>query len=1444
MQVSRKVNKLIPKNLVATNDYFEGAIPSSNADGTTFTWITPSGESCPSGQSAYVYIAYASDNEGTDFTLTFNESLDYIAILSTDTEIISPVVSDFTGLWKNYKGAVGEAGSNGTNGINGVDGSDGREIELQVTETYIQWKYVGSDEEWVNLMPISSLIGEQGENGADGADGREIELQVANDYIQWRYNESNEEWVNLIATSTLKGDQGIQGVQGEKGDTGDVGNINDYPEVETVDDDDVILIENSESSFAKRKETHLQLKNYIKEDSEIDSAINNNHVHNLLLNGGFEYWLSGSCKFWRFSTGQSKTQESGEENKTEGSYSLKTVVATSANFFQTVLTLISDTVNASYKGKTITLSCQIKTSVPNAIRISIDTGVSETYSDYHTGSGEFETLSVTATIPNTANRLISWFIIKAPATVYFDDAKFYIIDNLPVSSNDHVQGTDTALGVMSANINMNSHKLTSLAVPSSNGDSIRATAKITEVNLEDAIDKKHSHSNITELDKVTIGDHDVSTGNPHETLASEINTTESNITVQDKLDSIPDELSDLSDDATHRLVTDTEKNTWNGKQDALGFTPENVSNKITIFESNVTDDEYPSAKLVYDNLELKVDKVLGKDLSTNDFTDEEQSKLASLENYTLLPATDLVLGGVIIGDRISIDSNGIISADVQSDENFTSTLLSKLSGIDENANNYELPTASESVLGGVKIGSGLEIDSNGVLSVEDLSGNSSISWQDAVNSQISSEPESPSTNDRHLVLEPTAENWLGTWKYRRKFTVDGSLIGSDLTHFPITLFLNSSSGKGDLDISDIFSELGENWNKIAITTDDGTTQIYVEVESWDSINGKAVIHCSKSDLVLSTSTDVNLYFYYDNNQDDNVSYVGNTQGTSPVTEVWDSNYKLVLHPTDITTATLKDSTSGDTENKDSANNPIISTNSNTIGAVSQLFTGDKITLADNYDSSTDFTVESLFLNNTDLYPVSSVVDPHLIAQGSTLSYTYGFVLVLLRVNDVQQLFFVLKRTGRSWGSDMKGTGVANIKDVWYYGAGVSSGNDIAVQQNTNEATLSGVSSAIDWGTDRHCYIGQQVWQNTSHPWNGNIGETRISDVARSKSWRDATYYSLFDNLVTWSIKEELCGGWVDYINYIVEFNGVSWDSRSPTEGMVVYVKDTDSFYIYNRTTWNNVGSISNFIGTGTGDFVKETSPTLVTPTLGVATATSINKVTITAPATSATLTIANGKTLTVNNTVTLAGTDATVITLPSATSTVATNTLNNLGSVAINTSLISDTNNTDDLGSDAKKWKDGYFAGIVTTSKLYQTNPVYVNARLNGTMTVNNTSWTKVTLSTEDADTNNNFDNVTNYRFTAPTSGYYDIDGMVGYGNPGGVHNCIEAALFINGAEYKRAIQDAPSVDVTPSVHGIVKLKANDYVELFAVSLLVNPTTIGHATAVSLQCRLTIMQIG
>jgi len=46
----------------------------------------------------------------------------------------------------------------------------------------------------------------------------------------------------------------------------------------------------------------------------------------------------------------------------------------------------------------------------------------------------------------------------------------------------------------------------------------------------------------------------------------------SNIYTKDEVNAliptVPDALADLSEDTTHRVVTDTEKTTWNGKADA------------------------------------------------------------------------------------------------------------------------------------------------------------------------------------------------------------------------------------------------------------------------------------------------------------------------------------------------------------------------------------------------------------------------------------------------------------------------------------------------------------------------------------------------------------------------------------------------------------------------------------------------------------------------------------------------------------------------------------------------------------------------------------------------------------------------------------------------------------------------------------------------------------
>lgn len=87
------------------------------------------------------------------------------------------------------------------------------------------------------------------------------------------------------------------------------------------------------------------------------------------------------------------------------------------------------------------------------------------------------------------------------------------------------------------------------------------------------------------------------------------------------------------------------------------------------------------------------------------------------------------------------------------------------------------------------------------------------------------------------------------------------------------------------------------------------------------------------------------------------------------------------------------------------------------------------------------------------------------------------------------------------------------------------------------------------------------------------------------------------------------------------------------------------------TQLNYLNAATGTTGTTSTNLVFSTSPTLVTPVLGAATATSINGLTITSS--TGTLTITNAKTLSVSNTLTLAGTDGTTMTFPTTTATIA-----------------------------------------------------------------------------------------------------------------------------------------------------------------------------------------------
>lgn len=96
-------------------------------------------------------------------------------------------------------------------------------------------------------------------------------------------------------------------------------------------------------------------------------------------------------------------------------------------------------------------------------------------------------------------------------------------------------------------------------------------------------------------------------------------------------------------------------------------------------------------------------------------------------------------------------------------------------------------------------------------------------------------------------------------------------------------------------------------------------------------------------------------------------------------------------------------------------------------------------------------------------------------------------------------------------------------------------------------------------------------------------------------------------------------------------------------------KPTDKLSVFASTTATELAGVISGT-TGTGNLVFDTSPSFTTPTLGNATASTVNKLTFTQPLTGATLTLANGSTLATSGaySITLTATGSTNVTLPTS----------------------------------------------------------------------------------------------------------------------------------------------------------------------------------------------------
>lgn len=106
--------------------------------------------------------------------------------------------------------------------------------------------------------------------------------------------------------------------------------------------------------------------------------------------------------------------------------------------------------------------------------------------------------------------------------------------------------------------------------------------------------------------------------------------------------------------------------------------------------------------------------------------------------------------------------------------------------------------------------------------------------------------------------------------------------------------------------------------------------------------------------------------------------------------------------------------------------------------------------------------------------------------------------------------------------------------------------------------------------------------------------------------------------------------------------------------------------------------------------------------------------------------------------------------------------------------------------------------------------------------TTNGTS--KVNLNSESYDEGSDFDNATNYRFTAPVNGVYHFDAGIRTGNAAAIR--LIAVLYKNGAIVREGVSQAADTFTSSVVSTDIKLAANDYIELYVTSNGTNGMTI------------------
>ena len=323
------------------------------------------------------------------------------------------------------------------------------------------------------------------------------------------------------------------------------------------------------------------------------------------------------------------------------------------------------------------------------------------------------------------------------------------------------------------------------------------------------------------------------------------------------------------------------------------------------------------------------------------------------------------------------------------------------------------------------------------------------------------------------------------WNYRKKITIQKTKVSGSLTNFPVLVSLTTDS--------DLASHARTDGYDILFTS---ATQAKIpyERETYNNSTGQLVAWVKVP--ALSSSADTVIYLYYGN---------AGAADQQDATNVWDDNYKMVQHLSDLTTSTTKDSKNSNNGTKYAANSPIETTDA-------------KIWRAQSFNGTTDF----INTGNDPTLQISSAITVEGWFKSSVANDNWdkiaskGNSVWSLEAKD-DQGHYGFTVYDSTWNTARAGTYTTG---VWNYVVGTYSTSDHTIRAYVNGVLgTTATATQITNYNAYNLYLGA-IPDASGNYVNGIIDEVRVSNVVRSADWIATSYNTMNDPASFYSLGAE------------------------------------------------------------------------------------------------------------------------------------------------------------------------------------------------------------------------------------------------------------------------------------------------------------------------------------